>query len=152
MSNSIIPAEDTGDKIYAEMDLGAGKKHNYVFLLLGGDLQKTDTTSRKKCLSWVTVWKDTDSSVGEVQQVNLSRCERNTKDLIMTSTRSSGRESWTLVISLTLLSLIELRRLFYGLEPSTFRQCLLSSFKSLWKSLTHVHREESPGWFQKVPS
>lgn len=36
MSNSIIPAEDTGDKTYAEMDLGAGKKHNYVFLLLGG--------------------------------------------------------------------------------------------------------------------
>lgn len=48
MSISIIPAEDTGDKTYAEMDLEAGKKHIYVFLLLWGEKR---TSKRQKQLA-----------------------------------------------------------------------------------------------------
>lgn len=114
-----------------------GKKKN---------LQKTEATCRKKCLSWVTVWKDTGYSVGDVQQAKHSRCERrSTKELIIMSTRSSGRESWMLVTSLTLLFFIQLRRRFYEPEPSIFRQGLLSWFTSLWKS-PHTRAQGGISW------
>lgn len=144
MSISIIPAEDicrdgleSRQEVYLCFPVTVGEKRN---------LQKTETTSRKKCLSWVTIWKDTGYSVGDVQQVKQSRCERrSTKELIIMSTRSSGWESGMLVISLTLLSFIQLRRRFYGPEPSTFRQGLLSWFTSLWKS-PHTHAQGGISW------